>query len=1506
MIDLDFSKIRIYDGSQQNGFEELICQLAHLSPPDNADYFVRKEGAGGDAGVECYWKLKDDSEHAWQAKYFIESINDNQWIQISESVKTALDKHPKITKYYVCLPRDWTDSRKKTKSRKTVESAWDKWEKHVLKWQKIVEEKGIKVDFIYWCKHEISQMLQVDNPYFSGRALYWFNEPVIHNDLLKKVAKKSQDSLGDRFTPEFHVNLPIAKQFDGLGLTPAWKHRLEEQSKIFSKLTDMFSNKDTKLLSNQINWVNLRDSFSSLNHQFVIYLKKDSFLDNVKSLHELCLKILEQTNKCRSYLLEQRESLYKKNQKDMFRDLFSTLSNFNNELSEFENFLTGNSVASALSKAAIVLGEAGIGKSHLLCDIALKRLEASLPTVFLLGQHYDGGNPLDLILDKLDLKGNSCHQVLAALDAAGEAKRTRTLIVIDAINEGSCRNQWHNYIRAFLSEISNYPNLSILLSCRSTYVDYILPDELSKNSLTLTHLNHDGFRGYEHRAASQYLSKQGISKPSTPVMSPEFSNPLFLKNCCKALKNNGYTSFPKGLNGINQLFDFYIDSVQKNINRKKKYLPRENVVRNAIDEFVKSLYPENLSGISISDARKIIDSLDYNSQIGKKSLTNILIDEGILAFDVIPEIERKSRGKEVIRFTYERFSDHFIAQHILEKHVKDGNIAALFYKEQFIGKMLNEGKLYEFAGIIEALGICIPEKFGCEFIDFIPKNSNYYEWLFQRTFTDVVLWRSPDSFTENTIKLLNQITYDDYNKEAIDIVLSLSTEPSHPWNANFLHKKLFRMTLPERDAFWSTYIAISDSEEDEEQPESIIRTLIEWSLSADFAEIEPERLRLTAITLTWLTTTSNRKVRDQATKSLARIMSKIPNLIPSLIEQFNDTNDPYLVERFYAAIYGTICNIDCKNSIRKVAESVFKNVFQQGNPYPNILLRDYARRIMELAYDKGLLASSINPDTFRPPYKSNWPIENYSEQEIEALMDATFSIRHSLFGGDFGIYTMSCIHNWSPTLLSEPKPETGYEIQKNFANLLSDDLKTSYLSYLDTKIRTYNNKSDINIEDIFEKIGNDILNEEVEDFEVNNKEVEPWDKLKEKIEASLTDEQKETFRWINGLGISDKPAAFSRKLAKRWICKRVYELGWSSELFEHFENNLRYIGRMRPHIERIGKKYQWIAFYELLARMADNVYWIDYRYNDTDSNFDGPWQISKRDIDPTFWQRKTENIGREDSCWWQPYIFLFANDELEKQQSWLWNRKIIPPFRELLKITAPSDNRQWLVLQGFSDWRKEFEESEIPSQNGWFRINSCIVRKQDVQKLKQQINGKNLCDPSILSLNNNIHQGFLKEYPWHPIYKGFMDWIVPSDESSQLINIKHLVPVSQYDWESGDTDDSINETISLYLPAKLLIKELGIISQSEPGLWIDSNGNEAFIDPSAKNGGPSYALIKYDILQPWLEKNELQLVWLVGGEKQLFDYMENKFYGRLVYSGMFIMNNGDIDGDIWFIEDKPD
>ena len=451
--------------------------------------------------------------------------------------------------------------------------------------------------------------------------------------------------------------------------------------------------------------------------------------------------------------------------------------NFFQVLRDFDAFFDTNKVKTAKIKAALLYGEAGIGKSHLLCDISLHRIENGQPTIFLLGSQYRGGNPIELIKDAVDLKEHSDARVLGAIDAVGEASGSRALIVIDAINEGVHREDWHNHIIGFLSDVSEFNNIAILLSCKSTYLRYILPENINENRLV--QIEHLGFQGYEHRAAEKYLSQQGISKPSAPILAPEFTNPLFLKTCCQALKVNKQTTFPKGLHGITKLFDFYIQSVEKTIAKHKYYTPEEEILKCALTAFSSKLFPEHLTGIPTGAARKLFKKYDPNENIGG-SLFDKLLHEGVLSEDI--SYEFGGRGKPFVRFTYERFSDYFVAQQILEPYTSD-TIDSIFSADQPFGKIILDQGYYRYAGILEALAIIIAEKYNKELVDLLLQDADITEWQVAEMFCKTVIWRDPCSFSDRTLELLNQIKGFENDNPALDILLKLSTEPSHPWNA---------------------------------------------------------------------------------------------------------------------------------------------------------------------------------------------------------------------------------------------------------------------------------------------------------------------------------------------------------------------------------------------------------------------------------------------------------------------------------------------------------------------------------------------------------------------------------------------------------------------------------------------------------------------------------------------------------------------------------------------------
>src|SRR4051794_14425403 len=104
----EWNRLRPWNGSQQEAFEELCCQLAarRRDVPAGA-VFTRK--AAPDAGIECYWVLPSGQEWGLQAKFFTGAMGKSQWKQLDDSVRTALAKHPKLTRYTVILPRNRED-----------------------------------------------------------------------------------------------------------------------------------------------------------------------------------------------------------------------------------------------------------------------------------------------------------------------------------------------------------------------------------------------------------------------------------------------------------------------------------------------------------------------------------------------------------------------------------------------------------------------------------------------------------------------------------------------------------------------------------------------------------------------------------------------------------------------------------------------------------------------------------------------------------------------------------------------------------------------------------------------------------------------------------------------------------------------------------------------------------------------------------------------------------------------------------------------------------------------------------------------------------------------------------------------------------------------------------------------------------------------------------------------------------------------------------------------------
>ena len=122
---------------------------------------------------------------------------------------------------------------------------------------------------------------------------------------------------------------------------------------------------------------------------------------------------------------------------------------------------------------------------------------------------------------------------------------------------------------------------------------------------------------------------------------------------------------------------------------------------------------------------------------------------------------------------------------------------------------------------------------------------------------------------------------------------------------------------------------------------------------------------------------------------------------------------------------------------------------------------------------------------------------------------------------------------------------------------------------------------------------------------------------------SLTPGQRRKYRALAAPELSlerthseTRPPMLDGAWAQLWVAKRTYDLGWTKDRFPSDSAAGASYSPNRPLIERIGKKYQHIALFELLARLADTFWLINW--SGEASVCRRPTQLGLvRDIDPT-------------------------------------------------------------------------------------------------------------------------------------------------------------------------------------------------------------------------------------------------------------------------------------------------
>ena len=1539
---LDWSNIRPLNGGRDKGFEELCAQLARAESPTGAR-FERK--GTPDAGVECYAVLSDGGEWAWQAKYF-DALGNSQWSQIDESVKKTITKHPRLVRYFICTPLDRPDGRIDGQR-----SAKDKWDEHVVKWRKQAADKGMTVEFVYWGSHELLERLA--KPEHVGRVCFWFDVRGFDSAWFTARLDEALRTAGPRYTPEVHVDLPIALELEAFGRTDRFfEHEKAQARTIREKLRALEYSEGADDVTIDASVGTLAAKVHSvLAGMGAISPKPLDPLPFKAIVDKICAA--EQASEELSQLLFEHEREFEAKSEatdtrarwsyrsNPFRDRRIRLSRLTSELRTTRESLIH---ADAIAGSALMLlrGAAGTGKTHLLCDFARQRVSEGRPTVLLMGQQFvSQDTPWSQALQQLDLAGLSAQKFVGALEAAAQAAGSRALLVIDAINEGTGRTIWLNHLASFLTHLERSPWIGVLLAIRSSYEKIIVPEYVRKHAAVVTH---QGFMEHEYDAMKMFCLHYGLEFPSTPLLVPEFRNPLFLKTLCQGLKAKGEPRLPRGFQGITDVFDLYLSAVNERLASKLDYDARITLVRKAMEVVSGAILDSGENWLTLEKAAEIVNALlpgrDY-----ERSLYRGLVVEGVL-------VEEPTRcdgvtAEGIVFVGYERFADHLAAKTLLDRYLDARDPASAFAQDGPLAFICDKHK-YVSPGLLEALCIQLPERTEKELISIAPTSAE--RWGVRDAFRQSLVWRAYAGFSDATRDVLNKLCRNEYDlHDTLDVLLTVSTLPGHPLNAQFLDRCMRKYGMADRDAWWSVYLHHAWG------AHGAVDRLVDWTSSLDVNEmIDDEPIDLCAITLTWMLTTSNRFLRDRTTKALVNLLTGRLEAAVRLVEKFADVDDLYVLERVYAVAYGVAMRSHCPVAVGTLAMCIYSHVFATGSATPHILLRDYARGVVERALYLGS-AIDVVPEYFRPPYRSTWPSIPTDEDIKQLLPDwskgshdsgelewSRNRIVKSVMDGDFACYVIGTnssffSSDWLSFTLDEPPWKLSLRLEDRLCSLVkdfSDDEQKAWERF-EAADKAHTLASRPFVSDWFAQWEKNETSGSLDpsDLKALVQELEkasPTEvaKLEERkrdavaaLEDVLTEEHAQHLEEILAAKETDhearRPPRFDLRQIQRYILKRVFDLGWTVERFGCFDRfSIGYNGHTATKAERIGKKYQWIAYHEIMAFVSDRFqYREQFREEEGDQAYEGPWQDQLRDIDPSCTmksQRRGPYWDGHAAAWWgSAHYDAWGNQN--SQRDWVLNCDDLPKFEELLIVTNPADGSRWLNGQGNFNWKQQTpvdqEWIDVERREIFYIFTGYLVRADDAQyflKWAYDVDfwGRWMPDAA------EVHRMFLGEHEWAPAsryfqkpYYGDEGWTQPNHDCP----VKMRTVAFKYLREINGFDCSIDESLSFCLPVSDIVTALGIRWSGCGADFIDAVGRVAVQDPTVHTDGPSALLFREDLLQEFLDRQELTICWTVLGEKRVLSpgFMNGPDHPSLRMSGAYALSEGHAKGFVKQMLDDP-
>lgn len=371
------------------------------------------------------------------------------------------------------------------------------------------------------------------------------------------------------------------------------------------------------------------------------------------------------------------------------------------------------------------------------------------------------------------------------------------------------------------------------------------------------------------------------------------------------------------------------------------------------------------------------------------------------------------------------------------------------------------------------------------------------------------------------------------------------------------------------------------------------------------------------------------------------------------------------------------------------------------------------------------------------------------------------------------------------------------------------------------------------------------------------------------------------------------------------IERRMFDLGYRAARFKETDSEIgRSSWNARDHekVDRYGKKYSWIAFFEMWGEREATKKLPDWRLGE---------RTSDCGVDPSFPKRPPD--------WTPPIPDLFGDLGVDTE-AWI-EGGFTPKWDPLLVVPAINGHPgEWVLVQGYIRGADESHDREL-----FAFLRGVFIARKDVRSFKAKFLAADY--PG----NNNIPEGATEHYayageagrrqsyarhlyqrdgryrrqiaevldrhvPVHPKKKSppaSVKIVLTSDEGKEmdipfveLLNsiskMRHIpgirleLPFIHFGWESYHS--SLNDFSGFDLPAPSLIQRLGLASKNREIDFYDSTGKPGTLYREAgdgwKGGRHSLLYVRADLLRRYLTDTRQVLVWCNWGERDWLKKMD--------------------------------